>query len=143
MNSADMFQLVPNPDDLLNFDAPEQGKLILRLLTLADNPDQQPTGVGKSARISYHNFFNRANDFASPPRYGGRQRAVDDELMEAWAWLAGQAYLAKDPGPGADWYFVTKSGRAFITAIPAPDSDSPPEGRRSGKSHPKREAGRS
>lgn len=116
MNSADMVHLVPNPDDLLNVSMPEQGRLILRLLTLADNPTNELTGPTKSGRFSYHNFFNRANDFAAPPKYGGEQRAVDEALMGAWAWLAGQGHLAKDPGAGSDWYFVTKAGRAFITA---------------------------
>ena len=66
MNSADMAHLVPNPDDLLNVSMPEQGRLILRLLTLADNPTSELTGPTKSGRFSYHNFFNRANDFAAP-----------------------------------------------------------------------------
>jgi hypothetical protein len=120
MNSADMVDLVPNPDDLLNVSMPEQSRLVLRLLTLGDNPTNELTAPTKSGRFSYHNFFNRGNDFAAPPKYGGKQRAVDEALMEAWAWLAGQGYLAKDPGPGPDWYFVTRAGRAFISAPTAP-----------------------
>ncbi len=122
MNSGDMSHLVPNPDDVLKLSTPDQGRLILRLLTLADHPTNDLTGPTKSQRISYNNFFNRANDFAARPKYAGKQRAVDEALMEAWAWLAGQGFLAKDPGPGPDWYFVTKSGRALLTASNPPDS---------------------
>jgi len=126
MNSADMVNLVPDPDDLLTVSVPEQGRLILRLMTLVDNQTNELTGPTKSGRFSYHNFFNRGNDFAAPPKYGDKQPLVDEALMEAWAWLAGQGHLARDPGPGPDWYFVTKGGRAFITSAAAhPTSGSP------------------
>jgi len=102
MNSADVATLVPNPADLLALSVEEQGRLILKLLTRQG---------GKSVRVNQHNFFNRANDFASPPKYGSRQKEVDEALLEAWAWLVGRGLLAKDPGPGENWFFATKAGQ--------------------------------
>jgi len=105
MNSADMASLVPNPDDLLALPMKEQGKLILRLLSGYDNP-QKP--------IAHTNFFNRANDFAARPKYEGGQKEVDAALMEAWSWLEGQGLLTKSPSSGANWFFVGKTGKAFL-----------------------------
>jgi TIR domain len=113
MNSADVFALVPNPDDLLKLRVEERGKLILTLLTRQGNSNELigPTGAG---RVNHRNFFNRANDFAAPPKYGSRQKEVDEALMEAWDRLAGQGSLARDPAPGPDWFFVTTAGKNLL-----------------------------
>jgi len=111
MNSADMFLLVPNPDDLLNLTVEEQGRLILKLLTSNSQAQIAWTGPTSSGRVNHRNFFNRANDFAAPPKYGSRQKEIDETLLAAWAWLVGQGLLAKDPAPGEGWFFVTKAGQ--------------------------------
>ena len=67
MNSTDMFSLVPDPDDLLARSTEERGRLILQLLRENDTPDKA---------VAHSNFFNRANDFAAPPRYGTRQKKL-------------------------------------------------------------------
>ena len=103
MNSADMFSLVPNPDDLLRLSVEEQGRLILKLLAPFDSPQKT---------VAHSNFFNRANDFAARPKYQNRQKEVDNALMEAWSWLEGRGLLTKAPSSGgANWFFVGKAGQ--------------------------------
>src|SRR5262245_19257065 len=109
MNSAYMFSLVRDPEELLALPIEEQGKLLLKLLAQNDNP---------GASIAHSNFFNRANDYADPPKYGGRQTDVDKALMEAWSWLESRGFLAKAPSYGsAQWMFVTRSGKDFLNDI--------------------------
>jgi len=103
MNSADMATLVPNADDLLRLTGEEQGRLGLKLLAAHDSP-QNP--------VAHSNFFSRANDYANRPKYGSRQREVDEALMGAWSWLENNGYLAKAPSSGGgNWVFVTKAGK--------------------------------
>jgi uncharacterized protein (TIGR02391 family) len=107
-NSADVATLVPNPDDLLALSVEEQGRLILKLLS-------------RSGKLNQHNFFNRLNDFAAPPKYGSRQQEVDTSLLRAWGWLERELLLVKDPSSGQDWFIVTDEAsqlgsRADVTA---------------------------
>jgi uncharacterized protein (TIGR02391 family) len=103
MNSALIATLVPNADDLLKLTSDEQGRLALKLLLAHDSP-QNP--------VARPNFFSRANDWADPPKYGGRQREADEALMGAWSWLESNGYLAKAPSSSAgNWVFVTKAGK--------------------------------
>ena len=108
-NSSHIASLVPNPDDLLLLSIEEQGRLILKLLMLADtNPLAGPT---HSRQVNRHNFFNRANDFADPPKYGqGRQKDVDKALASAWAWLEREGLLVRDPSAGENWFLITEKG---------------------------------
>jgi hypothetical protein len=75
MNSADMALLISDPDDFLKLDVEEQAKRLLKLLT-----SDMGTGATTSERVSKHNFFNRGNDYAAPPKYGNRQKGVDEAL---------------------------------------------------------------
>ena len=103
MNSAHIATLVPNADDLLMLTNEEQGRLVLRLLVAHDSP-QNP--------VAHSNVFSRSNDYADPPKYGGRQREVDEALMGAWSWLENNGYLAKAPSSGGgNWFFVTRAGK--------------------------------
>jgi predicted nucleotide-binding protein len=113
MNSADVASLVPSADDLLALTVEQQGALVLKLLSSGET--NEATGPTNSGRVSRHNFFNRGNDFAAPPKYGRRQKEVDESLLEAWSWLEGRGLLAQDPAPGAGWFFVTKAGRKILT----------------------------
>jgi hypothetical protein len=63
MNSADMYSLAPDPDELLARTVAERGGLILQLLKANDTPEKAD---------AHSNFFNRASDYAAPPRYGSR-----------------------------------------------------------------------
>jgi hypothetical protein len=117
MNSADMFSLVPNPDDLLSSPTEERGRLILRLLSAHNNP-RNP--------ISHHNFFNRANDFANRPKYGSRQKDVDEALLEAWPLLESRGFLIKAPASGGDWFYVGKAGREFAEGKSDPPASPTP-----------------
>ncbi len=65
MNSSDVASLVPNPDDLLALPVEEQGMCILRLLDSNDSPRKA---------VAHSNFFNRANDYANPPKYASRRK---------------------------------------------------------------------
>ena len=53
INSPDMFHLVPKSDDLLNISIPEQGGLILRMLTLTANPMNELSGPTQSWPFSF------------------------------------------------------------------------------------------
>ncbi len=110
-----MASLVPEPDDLLKLTAEEQGRLILKLLTLNGAVTNEVRGPTSAGRVNHQNFFNRANDFADPPKYGNRQKEVDEALMAAWGLLSGQGLLAKDSAPGEGWFFVTKAGQEIGT----------------------------
>jgi len=105
MQSTDLALLVPNPDDLLALPVYEQGRLILKLLASYDGP-RNP--------IAHSNFFNRANDILDPPKYGNRQREVDQALMEAWSWLESCGFLSKSPSSAGNWVFVGKAGKEFL-----------------------------
>jgi hypothetical protein len=114
MNSADMAFLVANSDDLLPLSVEEQGRLILKLLTSGDT--NEATGPTRSGKVNQHNFFNRANDFAAPPKYGrGKQEEVDKALLRAWGWLERQGLLVKDPSPGQNWFFLTDEARELAS----------------------------
>lgn len=126
MNSADMASLVPNPDELLALPVKEQGRLILKLLSSNGEAKNELTGPTGGGRVNRHNFFNRAGDFASRPKYGSRQKEVDESLMGAWAWLAGQGFLAEDPTPGHDWFFVSKAGKGFLKGVAHPPASATP-----------------
>lgn len=106
MNSADMYSLVPDPDQLLGRTIEERGGLILQLLKEHDSPDKAE---------AHSNFFNRANDYAAPPKYGSRQKEVDDSLMEAWSWLESQVLLTKKPSSGgATWVYLGSKGKELL-----------------------------
>jgi uncharacterized protein (TIGR02391 family) len=110
MNSSDIASLVPNPDDLLKLNVEEQGRLLLKLFASSDM--NESTGLTRSGQVNQHNFFNRANDYAAPPKYGsGRQKEVDKALSRAWAWLEREGLLVKDPSPGQNWFFLIEEGR--------------------------------
>src|SRR5689334_5391095 len=99
MNSAHIATLVPNPDDLLALSADEQGRLILKLWMMSGY--NEGIGPTKSSRVNQHNFFNRANDYADPPKYGRKaQEDVDKALLVAWAWLERQGLVVRDPSYG-------------------------------------------
>jgi uncharacterized protein (TIGR02391 family) len=103
--SADMASLVPAPNTLLELDREEQGKLLLKLL-LPATPEFP---------VAHSNFFNRANDFANPPKYGARQREVDRALLEAWSWLETRGFLAIAPTGHGSWFFVSNAGKEFLS----------------------------
>ena len=108
MNRFHIALLVPNPDDLLLLTGEEQGRLILKLLMLDTNPMTGPT---RSRQANRHNFFNRANDFADPPKYGrDRQNDVDKALAAAWAWLEREGLLVRHPSAGENWFFISDKG---------------------------------
>jgi hypothetical protein len=87
MNSADMATLVQNPDDLLKLTGEQQGRLFLELLITQHDSSQTAE--------AHSNFFNRAHDSMSPPKYGARPREVDEALMEAWSWLESRSSYKK------------------------------------------------
>src|SRR5215471_19259543 len=112
MNSADIATLVPNPDDLLALSAEEQGRLILKLWLMSGS--NEGIGPTKSGRVNQHNFFNRGNDYAAPPKYGRQaQEGVDKALLVAWAWLERQGLVVRDPSHGPDWFLFTDEARAL------------------------------
>ena len=106
MNSSDMASLVPNPDDLLIRTVEQQGRLLLELIAKEHNSPQ--------TAVAHSNFFNRANDRMSPPKYGARQREVDEALMEAWSWLESQSLLSRMPSSSGSWLYVGKVGQEFL-----------------------------
>ena len=119
MNSADMFSLVPNADDLLALPLEEQGKLVLQLLAPHDSPQKAEAHV---------NFFNRAGDFPAGPSYGRRQREVDNALLEAWSWLESKAFLVKSSSAGgASWFYIGKAGKEFLKGTTAKTFKPSPE----------------
>ena len=107
MNSADMAFLVPDPDELLALPIEEQGRLLLKLLAQEHSSRDKP--------VAHSNFFNRQADYMYQPKYGSRQREVDDALMDAWSWLEGRGLLTKAPSSGGgNWVFVGKAGKEFL-----------------------------
>jgi uncharacterized protein (TIGR02391 family) len=42
---------------------------------------------------------------------GSKQSAVDNALMEAWAWLVSQGVLVQHPSQPIPWYFISRRGR--------------------------------
>ena len=101
-----MYTLVPDADDLLSRPLEDRGELLLQLLKDNDTPDKA---------VAHSNFFNRANDFAAPSRYGRKQGEVDNSLMEAWAWLENQVFLIKKPSSGgATWFYVGSRGKELL-----------------------------
>jgi len=106
MNSSDLAFLVPDPNDLLARPVEERAKLILELLAREHTSRENP--------VSHSNFFNRAGDPQFPPKYGGRQREVDDALMEAWGLLENRGLIVKSPSSGGSWFFVGSAGKEAL-----------------------------
>jgi hypothetical protein len=101
-----MYALVPDADELLSRTTEERGQLILELLKENDTQDKA---------VAHSNFFNRANDFAVSPKYGGKQQDVDQSLMEAWALLESQTLFIKKPSSGgASWFYVGSRGKELL-----------------------------
>ena len=103
-----MASLVPDPDDLLALPVEEQGRLLLKLLAPYNGPQNT---------VAHYNFFNRANDFAAPPKYGARQGEVDLALIEAWSWAEKQGFLVQAPSSAGSWFFVSKKGQQLASEV--------------------------
>ncbi len=109
MNSSDVAGLVSNADDLLALEREEQGRLILKLLT--SGQPNQVTGLTMRGTVNRDTFFNRANDYARPPKFGqDKQKEVDDALQAAWIWLVNEGLLVQAQGEGPGWFKITPTG---------------------------------
>jgi hypothetical protein len=117
--SADIASLEPDPNLFLALPEDEQARLLLKLLAPA-TPENS---------VSYQNFFNRANDFMIPPKYGSQRQKneIDPVLMEAWSWSERRGYLTKSPNGLGAWVFVSKAGKDFLNNIPAQQDRKPGE----------------
>jgi hypothetical protein len=105
MNSADMFSLLPNADDLLRMPMEKQGVFLLKLMS-RHNDSEHP--------VSREDFFARRNDSRRAPKYGNRQEDVDHALRKAWTFLENHGYLEPSRMVGPNWFFVGPAGRNFI-----------------------------
>jgi hypothetical protein len=103
MNSSDVAFLVPDANDLLARPVEAKAMLILELLAREH--------TSRETAVSHSNFFNRAGDVQFPPKYGGRQREVDEALMEAWSWLESRGLIVKSPSSAGNWFFVGSTGK--------------------------------
>src|SRR5437867_13128065 len=70
--------------------------------------DVMGSPVAQHGRINRHHFFNRLEH---SPDYPGYQEKVNRALLEAWSWLQGEGFLVSDPGPGPDWFFISRRGQ--------------------------------
>jgi hypothetical protein len=101
--------LVPNAADLLVLEVEElAGVLFTHLNSFEGLPNNS---VYQNGLISQSNFVGSQNQYGRTPEYGGRQAEVDRALMEAWAWLASQGFLIRDPSQPAPWFFVSRRGK--------------------------------
>ena len=106
MKSSDLAFLVPDATDLLARPAEAKAMLILELLAREHTSPE--------TAVSHSNFFNRAGDVQFPPKYGGRQREVDEALMEAWSSLESRGLIVKSPSSAGNWFFVSNSGKTLL-----------------------------
>jgi hypothetical protein len=101
--------LVPNAADLLALEVEElAGVLMAHLNSFEGVPNNS---IYQNGLLSQSNFVSTQLQYGHTPEYGGRQAEVDRALMEAWAWLASQAFLIRDPSQPAPWYFVSRRGK--------------------------------
>jgi uncharacterized protein (TIGR02391 family) len=103
--------IVANPEDLLSLENEEVAGMLLEYLN-AVYPDE-PKEHTNLAQPSRHNFFNDLrNEVPYPKASRELNYRVSLALMEAWAWLERENFIAVCVGySGNDDYFVTRRGR--------------------------------
>src|SRR6266446_6913386 len=102
---------VPNAADLLTLQVEELAGILFAHL----NSFQGVTNnsVYQNGLISQNEFFSSRRQHGNRPEYGGRQDDVDRALVEAWAWLANQGILVREPSQSAAWFFVSRRGKTL------------------------------
>ena len=96
---------LPSPEDVLEMEPEELAPFLLRFLKT-----QPPHAINR-----YN--FSLPNDPTLHEKLG--QQGYNEYLkrvMEAWAWLEREGFLAPLPGHDGDWMFVTRKGDRVINA---------------------------
>lgn len=105
---ASISTLVPNPDDLLALEVEETAGVLLEHLNSC-NPNEPDPHAGW--QLHRHNFFHNLTPY-SIVRDADKNLRVQLALMEAWAWLEREGFIAVQAGRSdAEAFFITRRGR--------------------------------
>ena len=93
---------IADPNTVVDMEPEELAPIILRYLQ-------------KQKQINRYNF-SLVNDLALVQALGRKADEYAERLMEAWAYLEREGFIAAKPGDSHGWSFVTKKGRAIVDA---------------------------
>lgn len=94
--------LIPDPEDLLALPPEDLAGHVLREMIRS-----------RQSKFNSHNFAIEAGNVGYPQEFAYR---VQRALMEAWAYLEREVFIAPDPDdPAHGWFFVTRRGNQLQT----------------------------
>ncbi len=96
---------ISNAADLLALEVEELAGILLMHLRGLEGAG---TSICQNGLISQRNLVDA---HSKSPEFGNKQTAVDNALMEAWAWLVSQGVLVQHPSQPIPWYFISRRGR--------------------------------
>jgi len=99
-----LWELAPEPEDVLSWAPEELGGLILEHLLSLDRSE--------SGSLNRHNYSLSHTVQGYPRQYHERLLRA---IMEGWVWLESEGLIAPEPGKTGDWVFVTRRGQALRT----------------------------
>lgn len=94
-------EIIPVPEDLLALEPEELAGVIMEFFN--SNPDIQSSGF-----LHADAFCGERGLEGYPP---GHNAQISQALMEAWVWLEREGLVAKQPGGGSGWCFITRRGK--------------------------------
>lgn len=99
-----LWELVPEPEDVLAMTPEEVGGLILEHLLSMDRSE--------GGSHNRHNYSLHYTVQGYPRQFHERLLRA---IMEGWVWLESEGLIAPEPGKTGDWVFVTRRGQALKT----------------------------
>lgn len=101
-----IFELVPDPDDLLALEPEELAGVVLEYLNSL-------TSGERDSKLSSQNLGQKSTVNGYPE---ARKEDLLKAIMEAWVWLKNEGFLAPRPGRGEAWQFITRRGQGIERA---------------------------
>jgi len=111
-----LLDVLPDPDTVLDLEPEELAGFVIQFLHSLSPQD-------RSAQLMRNNFGGSLFYVAhhAPPAYQGlsddKREKIKQAAMEAWFWLEREGFLAPEPGPNRDTFFITKRGQRVKNAI--------------------------
>jgi uncharacterized protein (TIGR02391 family) len=111
-----LLDLLPGPDEVLSLEPEELAGFVMEYL-------HSLSGQDRSSKLMRNNFGGSLfyHPQWCPPAYQGldtkSREKVTEAVMEAWFWLEREGFLAPQPGPNRDTFFITRRGERVKNAF--------------------------
>ncbi len=111
-----LLDVLPDPDTVLELEPEELAGFVMQFLHSLSPQD-------RSSQLMRNNFGGSIFYVAhhAPPVYQGlsddKREQIKQAAMEAWFWLEREGFLAPQPGPNRDTFFITRRGQRVKNEI--------------------------